>query len=164
MSKALVLIDFEKEWVDYGSEYFVGDISDVIKKVNRLIGFCRKNNYKIIFTSHIEKGSNGVFAENSNNIKIINGIEKLASDALIEKYKISPFYETSMEKELKDIDEVVVCGILTNLCVRSFIEGAYDRDFKIKVIRDCCVSFDNETQDFTFRDLKNTREEIDFLD
>ncbi|MFZ5341298.1 MAG: isochorismatase family protein [Patescibacteria group bacterium] len=52
---------------------------------------------------------------------------------------------------------------MTNLCVRSLIQDAYDREFNISVIKDCCKSFDEETQEFTFNDLKTTREEIEFI-
>ncbi len=85
--KALLLMDFEREWTDKNSEYFVGDISGVLKRTK-----------------------------------------------------------------------------MTNLCVRSAVQDAYDRDFKIKVIKDCCVSIDRESQDFTFKNLKATREEVEFLD
>jgi len=85
-------------------------------------------------------------------------------DTVIIKNKISPFYNTSLEKELHGIKHVIVCGILTNLCVRSFIQDAYDRDFAITVIKDCCVAHTPEIQEFTFYDLAQTREEIDFTD
>ena len=162
-SNALILVDFEKEWINQNSDYFVGDISNVLERTNKIINFCRRHDYKIIFITHIEKDSNGAFAENSENTKIIEELNKQDSDILIKKYKISPFFKTSLENELQNINEIVVCGILSNLCVRSTIQDAYDRDFKIKVIKDCCVSFDEETQEFTFKDLKSTREEIEFL-
>ncbi len=85
-------------------------------------------------------------------------------DTIIIKNKINPFYNTSLEKELDGIKHVIVCGILTNLCVRSFIQDAYDRDFKITVIKDCCAAHTSELQEFTFYDLAQTREEIDFID
>ena len=162
MTKALLLIDFENEWIDKDSEYYVGDISKVLDKTNDLIDYCRKSNYKIIFTNHIEKDSTKAFAPNSASIQIIKNLH-FENDLLISKYKISPFYETNLEENLRGVDELVVCGILTNLCVRSAVQDAYDRDFNIKVIKDCCVSFDNKTQEFTFSDLKATREEIEFL-
>ncbi len=68
--KALILVDFQKEWTDKSSDYFLGNISLLIKKTNKLIIFCRKNNYKIIFTKHIEKDSDKEFAEKSENVKI----------------------------------------------------------------------------------------------
>jgi len=163
ISRALILVDFEKEWTDKNSEYYVGDIKEVIKKTNRLLNFCRKNNYKIIFTIHIERDSKEVFAKNSKNTEMIDEIDKQKSDIIIKKYKISSFYKTNLEKQLKGIKEITVCGILTNLCVRSLIQDAYDRDFEIKVIKDCCKSFNKKTQEFTFKDLKSTREEIKFL-
>ncbi len=62
-SKALILVDFEKEWVDSSSEYYVGDVGDMVKKTNKIIDFCRKRDYKIIFTKHIEKDSTSAFAQ-----------------------------------------------------------------------------------------------------
>ncbi|MFH0808522.1 MAG: isochorismatase family cysteine hydrolase [archaeon] len=163
-SKALILVDFENEWVDENSEEYVGDISGTIRKTNRLVDFCREKDWKIIWTRHVDKNSNDAWSEDSNGTQIINDLDKKDSDVVITKYKISPFFETSLEEELKGVDEVIVCGILTNLCVRSFVQDAYDRDFDIKVIKDCCVAFDDETQEFTFRDLKATREELEFFD
>ena len=49
------------------------------------------------------------------------------------------------------------------MCVRSLIQDAYDRDFEITVIKDCCAKYDKKTQEFTFKDLKATREKIEFL-
>jgi len=162
-SKALICVDFENEWTDKSSDYFLGDISDLIKKTNKLIDYCRKNGYKIIFTTHVEKGSDSAFAPNSKNVEIIRELHKQDSDVLIIKNKISPFYKTNLEKELKGITEIVICGILTNLCVRSLAEEAYDRDFQITIIKDCCRAFDAETHEFTLKDLKATREEIKIL-
>jgi len=159
-SKALILVDFEKEWVDLSSEYYVGDIGDVVKKTNKIIDFCRRRDYKIIFTKHIEKDSTFAFAQDSKNVEIIDELHKEKSDTLISKYKISPFFKTNLEQELQGVKEIVVCGILTNLCVRSLVQDAYDRGFDITLLKDCCVAFDDATQEFTFKDLKATMPEI----
>jgi nicotinamidase-related amidase len=163
MKKALILVDFENEWLDKHSDYFVGNISSVIRNTNRLIDSCRRKGYKIIFTTHVEKGSDSAFAPGSKNVKIIPQLHKKPTDVLITKHKISPFYKTQLEKQLKGVKRIVVAGILTNLCVRSLVQDAYDRDFDITVIKDCCVALDKKTQDFTFNDLKATREEIEFM-
>lgn len=162
-SKALILVDFENEWRDKSSDYFVGDISYLIKKVNKLIDYCREKSYKIIFITHIEKDSDSAFAPDSKNVDIITELDRQNSDILIKKNKISPFYKTNLDKELKGINELVICGILTNLCVRSLAQDAYDRDFQITIIKDCCTAFDKRTHEFTLKDLKATREEIEFF-
>ncbi|MFA6255680.1 MAG: isochorismatase family cysteine hydrolase [Candidatus Absconditabacterales bacterium] len=158
---ALVLIDFQTEWTTPESEYYVGDIQEVIAKVNYLIDHCRTRGYKIIWTKHREADSLEYFGPDT---QFIPSLKVDDTDTIIFKNKISPFYNTSLEKELDGIKQVIVCGILTNLCVRSFIQDAYDRDFKITVIKDCCVAHTPEIQEFTFYDLAQTREEIDFTD
>ena len=126
MSTAVILVDFQKEWTDKNSEYYVGDVSDVIKRTNRLIDFCRTKDYKIIFTRHIEKDSKDAFAEGSDNVEIIPDLHKKNSDAIITKYKINPFFKTNLANRIKDINHIIAAGILTNLCVRSLVEDAYD--------------------------------------
>lgn len=156
---ALVLIDYQTEWTNPESEYYVGDVQEVIAKVNYLIEHCRVRGYKIIFTKHRETDWLEYFWPETQFIPWLKGED---TDTIIIKNKISPFYDTSLEKELEGIKQVIVCGILTNLCVRSFIQDAYDREFKITVIKDCCVAHSEEMQEFTFYDLAQTREEIDF--
>ena len=157
---ALVLIDFQSERIDPESKYYVGDIKEVISKVNFMIDYCRARNYKIIFTKHREIDSLDHFGPES---AFIPELKVLPEDTIIMKNKISPFYNTSLEKELSETKHVIVCGILTNLCVRSFIEDAYDREFKISVIKDCCVAHTPEIQEFTFYDLQQTRDEVEFI-
>jgi nicotinamidase-related amidase len=159
--KALVVIDVEKEWNTQESDYFVGDLTKLITKINVLIDECRAKSYKIIFTQHIEEEGEAFRDERAALIEALHVKEE---DSIIIKHKASSFYKTTMEASLEGVDEVVVCGILTNLCVRSFVEDAYDRDLEITVIKDCCTTYDEEVQEFTFEDLKATREEVEFVE
>lgn len=156
---ALVLIDFQSERINPESEYYVGDTQENIAKVNYLIDYCRAREYKIIFTKHRETDSLTDFWPETH---FIPEIKMEDTDTVIVKNKISSFYNTWLEKELEGIHHVIVCWILTNLCVRSFIQDAYDRDLKITVIKDCCMALTPEMQEFTLYDLAQTREEIEF--
>jgi nicotinamidase-related amidase len=157
---ALILIDFQNEWITANSEYYVGDLSELILRTNTLIDFARANGFKIIFTRHVEEEGDAFTGHNSELMSAFN-IEE--SDILVVKHRISPFYKTNMETYLEGVDNLFICGILTNLCVRSMVSDAYDRDFNISLITDCCASFDEETHNFTLQDLKNTREEINLV-
>ena len=91
ISKTLILVDFQNEWTDKSSEEYVGDISQVIARTNKLIDFCRTKGYKIVFTRHVEKDSKDAWSEKSEGTKIIADLHKQDSDTLITKNKISPF-------------------------------------------------------------------------
>ena len=156
---ALVLIDLQTEWTNPESEYYIADAQEVIAKTHYLIDHCRARGYKIIFTKHREIDSIDSFWPET---ELVPELKREEDDIIIIKNKISPFYNTSLEKELEGIGHVIVCGILTNLCVRSFIQDAYDREMRITVIKDCCAAHTAELQEFTFYDLAQTRDEIDF--
>lgn len=158
---ALILIDFENEWQDPKSQYYLGDLTSLIKRTNRLIAAARKQNYKIIFIRHVEKDSTKEFASKSKNTEIISSINRKATDLILTKYKISAFYQTSLEQELNGIKNLIITGILTNLCVRSLVQDAYDREFNITIIKDCCTTFTKKLHNFTLQDLKETRPEIE---
>lgn len=162
-SRALVLVDLQNEWTDPDSEYYIADLNDFVVRINKLIDFCRKQGFKIIFIRHIED-SGTAFREKLENIKLIKDVNRKPADSEVVKHRIDSFYKTDLEEQLTGVEKIVVGGILTNLCVRNLIEGAYDRDFSITVIKDCCTTYDEKTQAFTFADLKNTREEIIFTD
>jgi nicotinamidase-related amidase len=159
---ALVIIDLQNARNDDQSDYYVWNLKDLTSKTNYLINYARNMWYKIIFTKHIEEEWD--FADHNINSHIMDWIEKSSTDIIINKRKISSFYKTDMEEQLNWVENIVVCGILTNLCVRSFVQDAYDREFKIVIIKDCCAAFDKKTHEFTLEDLKRTREEIDILD
>lgn len=165
MQKALIVIDYQNEWIDKNSEYYVGDILDKIDKLNKLIADCRGKNIPIIFITHEDLESEKEFKPNSKNTEIMEGVDfRKDRDIWIRKNRISAFYKTDLEDKLKKLGagELIITGILTNLCVRGCISDAYDRDYKITVIADICAAFSDEIHEFTIKDLKETRPEIEF--
>lgn len=165
MGKGLLVVDFQEEWRKKDSEYYLGDFSKKINNAKKLIEFCRQKTIPVIFTRHIEPESEKEFAENSKSSRIISELTPRKQESIIVKNKISPFFKTDLEKELikLGIDELIICGIMTNLCVRSAVSDAYDRDFAINLVTDACVSDSNETDKFTFEDIKKTRPEVQLL-
>lgn len=160
VTRALVLIDLENGWTSKGSEYYMGELGDLVERVNKLVDFCRRAGDKIIFVRHVELGSTEAFAAGTPGVELIKELHRQPDDPLITKHKVSSFYQTELAKELAGIKEVVAGGVMTNQCVRMLVEDAYDRELAITVVKDCCQTFDQATHDFTLRDLKATRPEI----
>ncbi|MFH1405348.1 MAG: isochorismatase family cysteine hydrolase [Patescibacteria group bacterium] len=163
MKQALILVDYQNEWQDGSSENYLGDLSGIIDKTNKVIDFCRQDNTKIVFTQHIEKEEGNGFVQGAEGTELISTLHRQDSDAVVVKHKISPFYQTALDEVLEGVDKIIVCGILTNMCVRSLVQDAYDRGFEIVVIKDCCRTYSEKTNIFTFEDLKETRPEIQFV-
>jgi nicotinamidase-related amidase len=133
----------------------------LIEKAIYLIQYAREMGYKIIFVKHQE--SAGHFSPDNPLSEIIEDLQPQENDTIIAKYKISSFYETTLEKELQGIENIVVAGIPTNLCVRMFVEEAYDRGFNVVLIEDICQTYNDKLQDFTLDDLNESRPELDIV-
>jgi nicotinamidase-related amidase len=165
MAPTLLLIDFQEEWRNKNSKYYLGNFEAKIINASQLLDHFHRNNWPVVITRHVEPGSADAFAEGTQRSEVISDLKVAESDRTIKKNRISPFYKTDLEKILRDVntDKLVVAGIMTNLCVRSAVSDAYDRDFRIQVVTDACESGSAETDEFTFKDLKETRPEIEFV-
>lgn len=158
---ALVLIGLQELWRDKKSEYRLRNMDWVVERACYLIQYAREMNYKIIFVRHLEK--EWTFSEKDELSEIIEDLCPQPEDLVIKKRKISCFHKTELEAWLEGIKNIVVAGIPTNLCVRMFVEEAYDREYNIALIEDICQTFDEKLQDFTLDDLADTRPDLDVI-
>ena len=165
MASTLLIIDFQEEWRDKKSDYYLGQFKSQLRNASQLVDYFHEKKWPVIFTRHVEVGSTTAFAEGTKSTQLVSELNVGTTDPVLTKNKISPFYNTELEKILRDQqpDELVIAGIMTNLCVRSAISDAYDRDYHIKVVTDACVSDSAEVDRFTFKDLKKTRPDVEFV-
>ena len=158
---ALVVINMQNARIEKNSEYFLWNLDTMVEKINYLIAYAREMGYKIIFINHHE--AEGAFALDNPLSDFIPELNVDRSDTVINKFKVSSFYNTKLESELVWIRNLVVCWALTNLCVRMFVEEAYDREFRIALIDDLTVAYTDDIHDTTLQDLADTRTELSIL-
>lgn len=68
-------------------------------------------------------------------------LEGLSSQKLNKRF-YDAFHKTKLQNVLEknDIDEVVLTGVATNICVQNTAAGAFYRGFKIVVLSDCTAA------------------------
>jgi nicotinamidase-related amidase len=71
------------------------------------------------------------------------------SEVVITKHRISAFAGTDLAMILRanDIDTLVLFGIATSGVVLSTLLDAFDDDFRLAVIKDCCADLDSNLHD-----------------
>ena len=158
---ALVVINMQNARIEKNSEYFLWNLDTMVEKTNYLIAYAREMGYKIIFINHHE--ADWAFALDNPLSDFIPELNVDKNDTVINKFKVSSFYNTKLESELVGIRNLVVCWALTNLCVRMFVEEAYDREFRIALIDDLTVAYTDDIHDNTLQDLADTRSELSIL-
>ncbi|EGQ26484.1 isochorismatase [Sporosarcina newyorkensis 2681] len=148
---ALLLIDLQNE----GGTSAVPGMDRIIKKTADLIKVCRQKKIPIIYTRHINRGDgiglanrepvdqNGeplYYHTDSNSIEIINDLRNQPGDIIVDKYRYSGFHESSLDLMLRslNIKNLIVGGVLTDVCVLSTVMDAYYRDYQIDLVKDIC--------------------------
>jgi nicotinamidase-related amidase len=146
---ALLVIDMQNFFVDTRSKG-LGPISPtVLSNTRRLIQAFRKSGRPIIYTRHVhrEDGSDAgilgwwwpdMIVEGGWDSEIHEEIAPEPSDKVIFKHRYSAFYNTDLEIVLrcKGIEDVVICGVMTNLCCESTAREAYFRDYRVFFLAD----------------------------
>jgi len=85
-----------------------------------------------------------------------------AGDIVIVKHRVSAFAGTDLEMILssKAIDTLVLFGIATSGVVLSTLVEAFDADFRIVVIADCCADLDDDLHRTLLQRLFPARGEV----
>jgi ureidoacrylate peracid hydrolase len=73
----------------------------------------------------------------------------------VTKSRYSAFFQTDLDLLLKDmmIDQLIVFGVVTNICVRSTVHDAFFIGYEVVVPRDCCAATGPREQESTLYDI-----------
>jgi ureidoacrylate peracid hydrolase len=63
-------------------------------------------------------------------------------DLYIDKARFDAFLWTSLDPLLRGLaaDDLVVCGVVTNICVESTVRAAFMRDYQVTLLADACAA------------------------
>lgn len=69
---------------------------------------------------------------------------------IIPKRRYSGFFDTTLEERLKEQnpEKLIICGVLTNICVLHTAADARNRDYKVEVPVNCVASPDADVHRF----------------
>lgn len=141
---ALLVIDMQRFFLDPSSPTFTCGGLAVLPNVKRLIEAFRSAGLPVIFTRHVHHPEGidagimgwwweGMCVEGTPESEVHDDIAPLPGEKVVTKHRYSSFYNTDLETILRcqKIEDVVVCGIMTNMCCESTARDAYYRDYRV---------------------------------
>ncbi len=145
-------------------EYFRGIILPVLGNVKNIIKTARKKKMPLFFTQHghesaEESGMLGqwwadLIIKGSDEALLLPEMEVSSKDMVIPKTTYSAFHNTELEKKLKEhnIQDLVIGGVMTNLCCETTARDAFVRDYRVFFLADGTSTV---SEDFHLATLKN---------
>ena len=87
---------------------------------------------------------------------IVAALYPAAGEPVIDKPGKGAFYETDLESMLKNrgIENLLVCGVTTEVCVNTTVREANDRGYRCVVLGDCCASYFPEFHEMGLKMIK----------
>jgi ureidoacrylate peracid hydrolase len=164
---ALIVVDMQNGFIDgKGSMAQLGfdweKLAAASPGVQRLVAGARKADVPVFWTRYVYEPDfrdGGVQMEEiMPGLKEVNlcvagtwdseihpDLTPADTDIIIEKNRPSSFYATRLESYLRSqhIENVVVCGVTTNICVETTVRDASQRDFRTFVVRDAVGEVDD---------------------
>ncbi len=142
--KALLLIDIQNDYFEKGKCELVHSLQATLNS-KKLLNSFREKNLPIIHIQHIStKKSATFFIENSFGSKIHKSVEPLKKELVITKNFPNSFKNTTLKENLEklNVKELVICGMMTHMCVDSTLRAAFDMGYKCMVAYDGCATKD----------------------
>jgi nicotinamidase-related amidase len=154
---ALMVVDMQKFFLDPKSPTFTCGGIAILPNLKKLIAAFRKAGRPVIYTKHVHHPDKldagimgwwweGMCIEGSPESEIHDEIAPLLNEKIILKHRYSAFYNTDLETILRcqKIEDIVIAGIMTNMCCESTARDAYYRDYRVFFMADATGSINEE--------------------
>ncbi|MGB9840763.1 cysteine hydrolase family protein [Thermovenabulum sp.] len=163
---ALLVIDMLNDFIDERGKLFVGKAGkDIIPFIKEKITEFRERNLPIVFICDNHEKEDREFEmfpphciKDSWGSGIIEDFEVREEDKIIKKRRYSAFYGTDLDLYLreKDIEEIHLVGVCTNICVLYTAKDARERGYVVKIHKDGVASFDEKAHEFALKEAEKT--------
>lgn len=139
---ALLIIDIQNDYFENGAMPLVGAL-DASENAKLVLETFRLHSLPVIHIQHVAVKSNATFfLPNSNGVCIHNNVYPLPNEKVIVKHFPNSFKETELLEYLKilKISDLIICGMMTHMCVDATTRAAKDFGFNCTLIGDACAT------------------------
>ena len=159
---AIIIVDMIHDFVDGKFENKkakkisekMAEISDRFRKRGNLVVYLKdshsNNDAELkVWGQHAMRGTWGS--------EIVDELAPKEGDIVIEKSTYDGFLFTGLRDILKNknVEEVFIVGVATDICVMHTAFGAFARGFKVNIIEDLCAGTSEEAHNWALNYMKN---------
>ena len=154
---ALLIVDMQRYFIHPEGEAFLADAPAIVPKIACLVEAFNKAHRPVIFTrqAHAKDSDTGqmgrwwrgkVIWESDENSTIIPELQPTPPAIVVTKTHYSAFEETDLDDRLKQqhIETLVICGVMTNLCVETTARHAFVKNYQPIIVEDACATKNRE--------------------
>lgn len=151
MTTALILVDLQNDYFPGGANPLVGSDA-AVAQAKALLDTFRTRSLPRIFIQHLSTRPGATFfLPNTPGAEIHPVLQPRPGEVIFQKHFPNSFRETPLLAYLKEnaIDRLVICGMMTHMCIDTTVRAAADLGFPVLLAGDACatkdLSYDGQT-------------------
>ena len=159
--RALIIVDMLKDFVD--GELANPRAQAIVDPLQRLLAHAREDGWVVVYSNDAHEPGDPeekIWGEHAMagtpGAQVIEQLEPREGELISPKRHYGAFDETGLTEQLRErgVDEVVITGQHTHICVRHSSYGALRNGFEIVIPRDAVCAFEGVDEDEALEYLK----------
>jgi ureidoacrylate peracid hydrolase len=162
---ALVIVDMVNDFCKPGGAMVLPGCEVLVPKQRAVIDSARSAGSPVIWVHDSHRRNmrrDREFLKRSKHciegtwgVEIVDELGARPDEIHVMKHRYSAFFQTDLDLVLKDmlVEQLVVFGVVTNICVRSTVHDAFFNGYEVVVPRDCCAATGPREHDSTLYDI-----------
>src|SRR6478609_3987357 len=149
MSRALLIVDIQKDYFPGGRMELVG-AEAAAGRAQELLAAFRESGEPVFHIQHVWDAPDApFFAPGTEGVEIHSSVTPGPGEPLIVKEHANAFLATSLTEDLRSagVEDVVICGMMTSMCVDASARASDDLGFKTSIAADACAAPDLKSGD-----------------
>lgn len=155
---AVIVVDMQKVFCEPDGALFVPHTASIIEPIQQLTAVARRAGLPVVYLRHIVRGDGSdtgrmrdlypnvdeILARSEPNVEVIEALQPQPGDIIIDKLFYSGFHNTDLDTVLRarDVDTIIVCGTVTNVCCETTIRDGVHREYKVIALSDANAAMD----------------------
>ncbi|MBS7610679.1 cysteine hydrolase [Candidatus Bathyarchaeota archaeon] len=162
---SLIIVDMQKDFIYTEGRLYVTDSEKIVAPLKAFLNRCRANGLTVVFTQDWHPEDAPEFriwpkhcVAGTQGAEIIDELKPNPDEFIVKKETYDAFFNTELEDILNrvGVENVILTGVVANICVLHTAGSAALRGFKVILPVDCIAALN----DF---DLKLTIRQVSFL-
>jgi nicotinamidase-related amidase len=161
--KALIINDMQNDFIAEGGALRVERAAACVEPIKKLKMRMKKEGVPVIYVCDTHFRIDKEFdkwgchvLEGTWGAEIVEELNPDEDDYVIKKRRYSGFFATALDLLLRQlqIDEIVLTGVLTDICIQHSAADAFYRGYRTVVPRSCTETFSDEKKEYSLNFMK----------
>jgi len=144
MKTALIIIDVQKDYFP-GGKYPLVNPLEAAQKAHMILQCFREHGGHHVHIQHISLESDATFfISGDRGTDIHDSVAHFEGEPIVYKHEPNSFLNTNLLELLQswETERVIICGMMTHMCVDATARAASDLGFPVIVAEDACATRD----------------------